>query len=132
MPRVFLALLILVAAPACQQAHASRAGSSARDREVAARLDALDRKIGRLRTIEEHLGRQTEKVSGRMSSLAEKLGNLAASLGDIRGRVKTVGSATSDAASAASAAAAQASDLARRLDVLEKRFEYHLTHDGGR
>jgi outer membrane murein-binding lipoprotein Lpp len=92
----------------------------------------LESKVHRIRLTEKHLHRQTREVSAGVAPLAQKIRTLATALSDIKARGKGLDSAVSSAASEASAAAVRASDLARRLDVLEKRFEYHLQHDGGR
>jgi septal ring factor EnvC (AmiA/AmiB activator) len=131
MPRVLLALSILVAAPACQQAAASRPTVSARDREVAARLDALEGQVGRIRAGYKQLTRAAAKTSHRIASLARRLDGAAAALEKFKHKLGDAGSATAAAAAAADSAAAQAAELARRLALLEKRFEYHLKHDPG-
>jgi septal ring factor EnvC (AmiA/AmiB activator) len=132
MPRVLLALLVLFGAPACQQAAASRGDTfSARDRQVSARLDGLDRQLRALRADQQHLVATAGKASARIASLARRLDAAAAKLGHLQGKVAGVDSAAAAATASAGSAGAQAAELARRLAILEKRFEYHLKHDPG-
>jgi chromosome segregation ATPase len=122
---------VLVGAPACQQAEASRSTVTARDRQVSARLDTLDREVSRLRAKEKGFARTAATTSSRIASLSRRLDAAVTKLGHLQTQLGTVDSATSSATTAADAAAAQAAELARRLAVLEKRFEYHLKHDPG-
>jgi septal ring factor EnvC (AmiA/AmiB activator) len=131
MPRVLLGLSLLLAAPACQQAAASRSAVSAHDQEVAARLDALEGQVRRIHADDKQLTRAAAKTSHRIASLARRLDGAAATLERLKHKLGDAGSATAAAAAAADSAASQAAELARRLAILEKRFEYHLKHDPG-
>ncbi len=131
MPRVLLALLVLVGAPACQQAEASRNTVTAQDRQVAGRLDRLDREVGHLKSREKRFARAAGATSSRIAALSRRLDAVVAKLGHLKTKLGTINSAAGAAAAAADSAAAQAAELARRLAVLEKRFDYHLKHDPG-
>jgi chromosome segregation ATPase len=131
MPRVLLALFVLFGAPACQQAEASRNAVTARDRQVAARLDTLDREVAHLKSREKRFARVAGATSSRIAALSRRLDAAVARLGHLRTKLGTINSAAGRAAAAADSAAAQAAELAVRLAVLEKRFEYHLKHDPG-
>jgi chromosome segregation ATPase len=131
MPRVLLALFVLFGAPACRQAEASRNAVTARDRQVADRLDRLDREVAHVKSREKRFARVAGATSSRIAALSRRLDAAVAKLGHLRTKLGTINSAVGRAAAAADSAAAQAAELARRLAVLEKRFEYHLKHDPG-
>jgi chromosome segregation ATPase len=138
MPRVLLVLLILFVAPACQQAQASRNGLSAADREVDARVDALEHQLHTIRKDQARLSRADKNASRQMATLAHRLDATATvldriktKLGELRSKVDGAVSQAGQAASEASQATARAAALAQRLAVLEKRFDYHLRHDPG-
>jgi chromosome segregation ATPase len=131
MPRVLLALFVLFGAPACQQAQASRNTVTARDRQVAGRLDMLDRQVAHLTSKEKRFARAAGATSSRIAALSRHLDAAVTKLGHLRTKLGTTNAAVRAAAAAADSAAAQAAELARRLAVLEKRFDYHLKHDPG-
>ena len=131
MPRVLLALCVLLAAPACRQARASRSGPSARDKQIAARLDTLEQKVENFGNGNRHLSRLVGKAWGRIAALADRLDSVVAVLAGLKTKVAAGTAATRDSASKAAAAASQAGELAKQLAVLEKRLDYHLRHDQG-
>jgi chromosome segregation ATPase len=131
MPRVLLALLLLFGAPACQQAEASKGGPSPQDRQVAGRVDVLERQVRRLRGSQKQLAAASQRASARLASLATRLRAALADLAGLENKVGKIDSQAAAAAASASSAGSQAAELARRLAVLEKRFEYHLKHDPG-
>jgi ABC-type transporter Mla subunit MlaD len=131
MPRVFLALLVLFGAPACQQAGASRKSTSAADRAVAVRLDALEHQMGTIRATDRRLSRSTASASRQMVALSHRLDATVATLDRLKTKLGGAVSAADGATSLATQAAARAADLARQLAILEKRFDYHLKHSSG-
>ena len=130
MPRVLLVAL-LVAAPACQQAQASRSGPTPRELELAADLDALRTQVRQIRVDDKHLGRLARTATGHIQALGHRLDRVATRLADLKEKLADGGAIAASAAADAKAAAARAAELAQQLAILEQRFDYHLKHSQG-
>ena len=130
MPRV-LVVALLVAAPACQQAQASRGGPTPRERELAASLDALRAQVRQIRVDDRHLGRVARTATRHLEALGDRLDLVATKLADFKVKLADGGAIAASAAADAKAVAARAAELARQLAILEQRFDYHLKHSQG-
>ncbi|MDP9227180.1 MAG: hypothetical protein M3P18_25695 [Actinomycetota bacterium] len=127
---VVLALAVLLGAPACRQAEASKRTTVATG-SVLPRIKALEGAVQQVDARQTHLAHLAGKAAARIHSLRARLARALAMAGHLKARLDAVGAAAAAAASRADAAQARAAELAAQLSVLEKRFDYHLTHDPG-